>query len=432
MDYVLKRLVEYNATADALKFTAHALFTRKGVLISHLRYLYRHRNKSQSWLERSALAIELLMKFIHANAPLEPKATLLLSQFVDALNFGTIDKHGYDKSGLYWHPRQIEDTNVLLSHINSYCDFLDQQHGTDLPNLNPLRMASKAEERMLWCAYYRRKANCFLNHLKQPDPVQLSYVREIQSKSRPLIADERISRFPDELFSKLLEFGFRKRNGTPDYSSILILMLMHFGGLRLSECFHIFINDVSIDRKTGSSIVRVFHPSAGESPDEIFRTRRELLNIKYQLKPRNEYHRNHKMYAGWKSPLLTNKNLSFEVFFCPSEQAQLFTRILQRYLETTRRNNHPFLLCNQDGDPETKKNFIKKYNTALKRIAVNPCKFNGTSPHGHRHSYGYRLAQMGLSPTDIQKAMHHKSPNSSHIYTQPSDSEIREKMRGNA
>ncbi|QSX33746.1 tyrosine-type recombinase/integrase [Shewanella avicenniae] len=429
MDYVLKRIVEFNAFPGAKPFVVHALFTEKGVLISHLRYLYRHRSKSQSWLERSAFAVELLLTFIHANSHLEQSAKMLLANFVDALNFGTVDNDCFDESGLYWSPRKINDTNTLLGHINSYCDFLDSEYGTEVPHLNPMRKATKGEERMLWCAYYRRTANCFLNHLRQPVRAKLSFVREVRSLSQPFVIQDDISRFPDDLFSTFLELGIHKRDGTPDLCTMLILILMHFGGLRLSECFHIYIHDVMIDRQTGSSIIKVYHPSDGNSPERFSGNRREYLNVRYRLKPRNEYPRSHKLYSGWKSPLLTDNKLSFEVFFCPPNISLEFTKLLQQYLMTNPRNDHPYLFSNHQGAPESKKNFIKKYTAAVNRLS-SYSQLAGCGPHSHRHAYGYRLAQNGMSQTDIQKAMHHKSPESCLVYIRPTDADVRVKMRG--
>ncbi|WP_244858373.1 site-specific integrase [Vibrio sp. B1FIG11] len=77
-----------------------------------------------------------------------------------------------------------------------------------------------------------------------------------------------------------------------------------------------------------------------------------------------------------------------------------------------------------------KKNFNQKHNRAVKRIGLEPSKSRGTTPHAHRHSYGYRLSQGGFSQLEIQKAMHHKSPDSCLVYLTPSDDEVRQQMRG--
>ncbi|EOV0147168.1 tyrosine-type recombinase/integrase, partial [Vibrio vulnificus] len=81
------------------------------------------------------------------------------------------------------------------------------------------------------------------------------------------------------------------------------------------------------------------------------------------------------------------------------------------------------------GDPENKKNFIQKHKRAVNRIGLQSSKFLGTTPHGHRHSYGYRLSQTGITQLEIQKAMHHKSPDSCLVYLRPTNDEVRQVMR---
>ncbi|NRF64592.1 gamma-mobile-trio recombinase GmtY [Vibrio coralliilyticus] len=428
MSFVLKRRVNYKVGSSASLLSFPAIFTESGLLLSHLRFLYNSRAKSPSWIERNTFAVELLLKFIEKQIVRFSTATELLRAFVEALQFGTI-QDGKDSSGLYWSPRRNEDVNVLLHHITEYCDYLDTIHGTDLPKLNPLRKATHAEERMHWCAYYRRHGRSFLNHLAKPSTQQFSRARKIRGPERHLVDVEAVYRFPEDRIEDLLLHGFVSASGEPDYACQLIVMLMHFGGLRMSECFHIYTHDVDLDPKTYSAIISVFHPSDGDSPEPCFSNRREFLASKYRLQPRNEFPRSHRFYAGWKGPLLTNSNLSFDVMFYPASKAIEFTVLLQKYLSTRPISEFPFLFVNSKGNPESKKNFLQKYNRAIQRIGLEPYKSLGTTPHAHRHSYGYRLSQRGFSQLEIQKAMHHKSPDSCLVYLKPSGDEVRALMR---
>ncbi|WP_446639309.1 gamma-mobile-trio recombinase GmtY [Vibrio rotiferianus] len=428
MSFVIKRGVNYKASASRPSFRFPALFTESGLLISHLRFLHENRYKSQSWLERNTFAVELLLKFIERQVSNFSSATDLLRAFVEALQFGTIQS-GQDDSGLFWSPRRNEDVNVLLGHITGYCDYLDTHHGTNLPKLSPLRKTTHAEERMQWCAYYRRHSRCFLNHLVKPSTQQFSLTRRVRGPQRHPVEVEEVYRFSEDRIEDLFLYGFVSTAGEPDYGSQLILMLMHFGGLRLSECFHIYTQDIVVDPKSGAALISVFHPSDGDSPDERFSNRREYLANK-RLKPRDEYPRSHKLYAGWKEPLLTSGNLSFDVMFYPTSKAVEFTLLLQKYLSIKPASESPFLFVNSKGNPESKKNFNQKHNRAVQRIGLEPCKSLGTTPHAHRHSYGYRLSQGGFSQLEIQKAMHHKNPDSCLVYLKPSDDEVRCQMRG--
>ncbi|HIF9084650.1 gamma-mobile-trio recombinase GmtY [Photobacterium damselae] len=428
MGFVIKRKVSFKARQSGPSFLFPAIFTENGLLLSHLRYLHANRSKSQSWIERNTFAVEQLLKFISHQVSNFSSATELLRAFVEALQFGTIQE-GDDSSGLFWAPRRNEDVNVLLQHITHYCDYLDSIHGTDLPKLNPLRQSTYAEERLQWCAYYRRHSRSFLNHLTKPSAQQFSLTRRIRGPQRHLIDVEEVYRFPEDRIDDLFLYGFVHTSGEPDYGSQLILMLMHFGGLRLSECFHIYTEDISIDPKSGSALISVFHPSDGKSPDERFSNRREYLAHKYRLNPRNEYSRSHRLYAGWKAPLLTNRNLSFDVMFYPVSKAIEFTLLLQKYLSTKPTSKSPFLLVNRQGNPESKKNFNQKHHRAIQRIGLESSKQLGTTPHAHRHSYGYRLSKSGFSQLEIQKAMHHKSPDSCLAYLKPTFEDVRIRMR---
>ena len=47
----------------------------------------------------------------------------------------------------------------------------------------------------------------------------------------------------------------------------------------------------------------------------------------------------------------------------------------------------------------------------------------GTTPHGHRHAYGRRLKNAGIDKALIRRFMHHASPESQEVYTQPNTRE---------
>ncbi len=48
----------------------------------------------------------------------------------------------------------------------------------------------------------------------------------------------------------------------------------------------------------------------------------------------------------------------------------------------------------------------------------------GTTPHGHRHSYGQLLTEAKLDSLMIQRCLHHKSQESQQIYTEPTPAAI--------
>ena len=72
--------------------------------------------------------------------------------------------------------------------------------------------------------------------------------------------------------------------------------------------------------------------------------------------------------------------------------------------------------------------FRKAHKLAIERIGLEYGKLQGTTPHGHRHAYGQRLAGNGADPLLIKNAMHHASIISSQTYTEPSAIQIRRSL----
>ncbi|MNP45322.1 Phage integrase family protein [compost metagenome] len=88
-------------------------------------------------------------------------------------------------------------------------------------------------------------------------------------------------------------------------------------------------------------------------------------------------------------------------------------------------HDHPYAFTNNIGHPETLKNFTRQHKNAVHRIGLEHEKNLGTTQHGHRHAYGFRLRELGLTQIEIQKAMHHKHPASCLVYMQQTDEDLR-------
>jgi len=439
--YVYKRLVEYSRyESPGPKLLLPGIFSESGILISHLRYLYRNGHKSPSWKERSAFSIVLLIKYINANIDQFHKAQDLLRAFVESLSVGSIDPFtGDDSSNLFWPARTSTSVRQLLFHITDYTDYLNAL-GDGNKIMNPLRKASCTEERLNVCAYYQKKSKVFLNHLNG-DNKNIDVVRDVRSRVTPMFSVENVVRFPEDKVDDLLTKGFvftRKQmlfgETNYDYKCQAITILMHFGGLRRSEVFQLYLSDILVDDKRNEAIVRVFHPSDGNSPDPKFNNRRAYLQECFGLIPRTEYPVSNRQHCGWKNPLLTDKRGFFQVVFAPPEKAKDFLLAWGNYLKYQRIDCpddffHPYAFTNSKGHPETIKNFQRLHHAAVERIGLEVAKYLGTSDHGHRHAFGFRLQSYGLSQIEIQKAMHHKSPDSCLVYIQPTNEEIRKKMR---
>lgn len=436
MSFSKKINTNYTDCDSGLQFQLPAVLTESGLVVSHLRYLAYFHIRSESWRERSVFSLKLLLDYINAVNDYKT-ATELLRSFTQTLVTGTIDYSTCsDELELYWKPRKPNDANTILFHITHYTDFLALQEGHAASRVNPFRKANGYEERLNWCAYYHKQQNVFLNHLtnRTQSRNQARQVRYVGHHPVSKVNSEKVFRFPDEHLERLLFLGFQ-RSGCIDYKSQAITMLLNYGGLRKSEVFHIYISDITQNpSRPDEALVRVYHPEFGRSPDPHYKTRREYLAAETSYKPRNQYRLTERLRAGWKAPLLTSKAGCFEVVFSPPQKAKEFLAVWASYLKFQRvephaSEFHPFAFTNSKGKPETIKNFQRLHKSAVERIGVSCKKEYGTTEHGHRHAYGYRLRHFGLDQIEIQKAMHHKSPESCLVYITPTNEEVREKMK---
>lgn len=444
--YAIKIRTSYRNDQTSRELALPAIYTESGLLISHLRYLAENPYKSGSWLDRSVFAVMLLIRYINVNQSVFEDATSLLRSFSQCLSLGTINPSTLeDESGLYWSPRSSEDANTLLGHITVYTDWLSDQPEYDQQRINKFRKATSVEQRLNWCAYYHKHARVFLNHLYSPNSSvsPLNYVRQVQAHQRAFVQVATTKRFPAPEIRRLLDVGMTQPKSevnqagkhTPDYKNQAITLLMHYGGIRKSEVFHLYLSDINVDRQRSEAIVRIYHPSEGASPDSCYGSRREYLMREFGLKPRTDYAKSERLHSGWKGPLLTDKRKFFQVQFFPPEKAAEFLLVWRDYLvhqrvEPSSFYGHPYAFTNSKGQPETVKNFQRLHQDAVRRIGLEHSKYLGTTEHGHRHAYGYRLADHGFSQVEIQKAMHHKSPDSCLVYLQPTDEELRLSMQG--
>lgn len=434
MLYSIKISTRYTDKTTEVSYDLPAIRTADGILVSHLRYLAWHSGKSESWRERSTFSVRLLIDYVESRGPVS-NATETLRAFTEALVSGTTNPAtGDDPLQLFWKPRRLDDAENILFLITHYTDFLASQEGHDALRVNPFRKATGWEERLNWCAYYHKHANVFLNHLSSRTEAarKAAQQRLIQTPISMLVRNDKSDKFPESHLAQLLYEGFETPKGI-DYRSIAQTMLLNFGGLRKSERFHIYTSDIQADpNRPDEALVRVYHPEYGRSPHPGYKTRKEFLNAETAYKPRNQYRLSQRLHAGWKSPLMTSRDGYFDIIFNPPSKASEFLEVWIKYLTLQRPSqaeSHPFAFSNDNGLPDTVKNFQRRHRNAVERIGLECSKELGTTEHGHRHAYGYRAHQCALSPAEIQKAMHHKSPNSCLVYINPTNEDVRQAMR---
>lgn len=427
--------------------SSKCIVTKEGVLISYLKYLLDNRYKSESWKSRSIFANRLLIDYIDANRNVYAQPLDLFREFSHILFTGTISKANQDSSNLFWKPRKPNDANFILSLITHYTDWLSIVNDNKELQLNPYRNASSFEQKLIWAGILNKKGRAFLSHLWKSELINQSTLRVRQLGLRRFTASSHFSvdskAFPKEKINELLYKGFLipksehkdQLHERINLRDVLITLLMYYGGLRISETAHIYVEDIAeVKNQSLSKVVKVYDPIFGKAPSKENITRKQYLLEQYSLEPRCNYDVSSKQFAGWKNPSLSNsRERFFIVYFFPEKGGELFFELWRLYLIHQRVNapksaSHPYAFTSRNGQPYSIKSYYEARKRAVERIGLIYSKDEGTTPHGDRHRYGQNLAESGVSPIAIRNAMHHKSLESQYTYTKPTDKELRRQL----
>jgi hypothetical protein len=326
------------------------ILTEFGPLQPLIQYMLNHwHNLSQSNTNKLVQAVGLLIDYMEANQQAFDNPQDLFGTFVQRLYSGTVGVDGSDPSGLYWNARTPPVVRVMVNHLSKFSDWLANEQGTK--HLNPWRQATRAEEQLAWAAWHHSRNRAFLSHAMSVDFARLkvSQARTVMLKRTPVIDHEPVKYFPADRMQDLLFRGFivpGKQNSPRieerlNLRDILITMLLHYGGLRVSEPFHLFVHDVTHDdTDPGSALVRVFHPTLGQAPADLLDVkgkplrcnRATYLRDKYGLQPRTEYKTSHTLSSGWKGNALDSKRHFMHVHWAPLWAGSLFWKLWVFYM----------------------------------------------------------------------------------------------------
>lgn len=450
-------------------------------LVEHLRYLVMHeRQKSRSWLEKSARSVSLLLDFsiVHKHDFESPQA--MFRGFVDTLSTGTImDRDEDDPYSLNWEPRSTNNVNVIISHVTQFSDHVYKK-ATDNNMLDPetvllnqYREATYSERLINLAAYHHKKSRAFLNYTFDDKKAyeKSKKTRDVMRLSTPSTHKNEIKEFNADLIFPLLD-SFTipgSRDGDPienryNLRNVLITMLMHFGGLRPSEPFHLYIDDIvklptvekvklfqedDINLKEQvthlnllsklsreemeylddipQALVTLYHPSEGDAPERGYLNRKEYLARKYNLLSRNDKRNPKHYYSGWKNPTVSKEGKFAVIHWYPASTGALFWHLWNLYLKHQYISNstHPFAFVNKNGEPASYSKFIIAHSNALKKLGIKVEKRRGTTLQAHRHAFAQRGRRDGLSAIILQRLLRHGSIHSQNIYTAASEEELR-------
>jgi hypothetical protein len=414
------------------------IMTEHGPLLPLVNYLLaRVQVRSQAWMLKVTQAVGLLLDYMAANQEYFDDPKLLFQTFSQRLYTGTVGSDGRDPSGLYWQGRNPPVVAVLVNAITAFSDSMAEN--SDTKPLNPWRNATRGEEMLAWAAWHQKRHRAFLAHTWDGNTASLSMTRarNVLLKRTPVIDHEPVKKFPDDRISDLLFKGFivpgkQKRPRIEErlnLRGILITMLMHYGGLRVSEPFHLYVHDVMPDPiHPDRALVRIYHPSLGTAPPDwldakgqpIKCNRLAYLNGKYAMRPRDEYASSAQWHAGWKGNVLDATRYFMWVNWFPQWAGELFWKLWIPYMaqRAKLKCDHPFAFVTQTGKPYALDTFESQHGRAVERIGLQVAKALGTSPHGHRHAYGQAMTDANINPIYRQKAFHHKSLESQVVYTE--------------
>lgn len=406
-----------------------ALLTPAGVLETLLDYcLYRSHDRSLTWMSKVTRSVRMFIEYMQTN-PAECNTYRLFQNFAQRLYTGTSDpKTGLDPSGLCWAPRSPQDASHIITHLSDFFDWLGEMR-PEASKVNPRYTGGAFDRQTDEAAYQYRRSKAFLGHSWVENASSADTGNRVRGRRLPKVETIEPPVFPEERFEELLVKGFCSA-GRYDYRGILITLLLHGGGFRESEPFHLYIPDVFPDPiNPRQAKVLIHHPSYGAAPtdwrDERGRPRKgnraEYLAHQFGLVPRTEVMG--RQHAGWKGGTHDAPYYKQTYWFLP-EYGEWFMHIWHRYLEQVSRieRGHPFAFINLHREPVGAMYSLTQYNkahaAACERIGLTVGKPLGTTPHGHRHAYGRRLRIAGVDKALIRRFMHHASLESQEVYTQ--------------
>lgn len=413
-------------------------------------FLSTIRIRSNAWRDKVCQAVGMLLDYIEVNGANFSSPLELFTVFSQKMFSGTVSENGLDPSGLYWLGKRLDNGKILLNQLAKFSDWMHKEYGT--AQLNPWSEATTYEARLNWAAYLHRTKNAFLGHLDDFVTAKQAakQARLVRQRRTPMGDSGETKAFLDDRFMQLLFEGFivPGKDGSTDpveryqWRDICITILLHWGGLRVSEPFHLWVGDVLPDPdKPDEAIVRLYHPIDGAAPNDrrasngrVFPNRETYLKANYpEYLPRQMETGNR--FAGWKGMRMsdTRQNYRFVHWLPAGEPGRLFMQAWRLYNYQLMRarigaGKHPFLFVSlhgkQRGEPYTIDAYRAAHERAVRRIGLEPAKFNGTTHHGHRHAYGQRARRAGVDPLVTQRGLGHRSVKSQEVYTVLSIGEV--------
>lgn len=360
----------------------------------------------------------------------------IIGSYAESRFRGTISADGYDETNLFWKRVNYTTVGREIYYLNLFSDFCHRYLNAN--NINP------TEDRFI---------KTFKNYKDLRDQGlsdALVHLDGVRKGRKP--RNYELNKKNNECNPKLPKFITTNilidliEHGCINPRDKMLLLLMGFGGLRISEPLHIYTHDVMRNfLSTSASKVILAHPSNGlvetQKNDKYIKIRRaDYLREYFKRLPRNEMGKGHIEYVGWKGMQIDNKEYEENYVFWLEEEitGAYFRKLLESYISDnkslflTNRLNHPYLFFNIQrdrnielyGKPLTYINAQEIFYAACKRINLK-----GYSPHSCRHHYGYYTANiLKLPPETLQRQLRHRQITSTDIYYHMTSQTIRSQI----
>ncbi len=422
-------VVEIPIASRTIGATIPILILEKGEISLSALAWTRHRSNLES-LTPSALSksVHALGRFFDLYHLLESNHPVALNDFESTLG-RFLEAREFGSYELGWEAVRRKTAVDEVRWINDFADFCRenlQNFPVKVKEKKFLSDLSVRDQKRFEIALKHRKESKKLSHLSSSPHSENTSVNAYKYNPidrRPAANYDR-KVFPSD---KILLTISRART-TRDK---LYLILLFFGGLRVSEPLHLFLTDISIDPLTGVAKVLLGDPK--NSPYEWIdplRGKRQgnratFLRERYHLGPRNQLGIKNPQHAGWKGMDYENqKRQEAEVTWLIPEMGIYFTKLHTEYMHNTRKyvqDDHPYYFVNEKegvnfGHPVTMSNIVKAFNRAVTRSGLSS-RDDGVNPHGARHFFGYFCASHLKLPLEVtQKLMRHRSIQSTKLY----------------
>ena len=412
-----------------------AILTPAGLLMPLVDYFVeKFAARSPSWMDKVLRSVRLFCYYMQVN-PAQRDTRAIFEGFAKALELGTFDlPTGEDPSELCWRPFAAQDRHAVITDLSLFFDWMGKR-SLAAADLNPMVPVNIYEQRWNTAARIHKRENALLGHLWS-NPESDKKGRRLSHRRLPVPRSGEPPAFPEDRFAELITDGFRVGNRV-DHRGICITLLMHGAGFRVSEPFHMYVQDAQPDpTNPKTSLVAIHHPEVGYAPEDWRDpktgkrgTRTAYLAANFGLKPRNRTRG--PLHAGWKGGLYDADNYKLAHWFMPwyGEVFLYHWNLYLQQLAHVKRGHHPFLWVNllrgKEGEPYKLGTFMDAHADACKRIGLTPLKHLGTTDHGHRHAYAQRARLASLDTKVTQMMLHHAAESSQAPYTGPGTAEIK-------